>query len=47
LRVISDTTQALTDLIDTERSTRLEATIVALIVVEILIALFDVFWRVR
>jgi len=46
-RVISDTTQALTDLIDTERSTRLEATIVALIVVEILIALFDVFWRVR
>ena len=47
LRVISDTTQALTDLIDTQRSTRLEATIVALIVVEILIALFDVFWRVR
>jgi len=47
LRVISDTTQALTDLIDTQRSTRLEATIVALIVVEILIALFDVFWRIR
>ena len=47
LRVISDTTQALTDLIDTQRSTQLEATIVALIVVEILIALFDVFWRVR
>ena len=47
LRVISDTTQALIDLIDTQRSTRLEATIVALIVVEILIALFDVFWRVR
>src|SRR5882724_6443357 len=47
LRVISDTTQALTDLIDTQRSTRLEQTIVLLILVEIAIALFDIFWRVR
>src|SRR5215211_6397073 len=45
LRVIDETTHALTDLIDTERSMRLEATIVALIVVEILIAFYDLFWR--
>ena len=43
LRVIDETTHALTDLIDTERSMRLEATIVALIVVEILIAFYDLF----
>ena len=45
LRVIDETTQALTDLIDTQRSIRLEATIVALIVVEILIAFYDIFLR--
>jgi uncharacterized Rmd1/YagE family protein len=45
LRVIDETTHALTDLIDTERSMRLEATIVLLIVVEILIAFYDLFWR--
>jgi uncharacterized Rmd1/YagE family protein len=47
LRVIDETTHALTDLIDTQRSIRLEATIVALIVVEILIAFYDIFWRVK
>jgi uncharacterized Rmd1/YagE family protein len=47
LRVIDETTHALTDLIDTERSIRLEATIVALIVVELLVAFYDIFWRVK
>ena len=45
LRVIDETTHALTDLIDTERSIRLEATIVLLIVVEILVTFYDLFWR--
>lgn len=45
LRVIGDTTQALTDIIDTERSVRLEATIIILIVVEVLIAIYDLFIR--
>jgi uncharacterized Rmd1/YagE family protein len=45
LQVIDETTRALTDLIDTERSIRLEATIVALIVVEILITFYDLFFR--
>src|SRR5262249_49497296 len=45
LRVIEETTHALTDLIDTERSIRLEATIVALIVVEVLIAFYELFVR--
>lgn len=45
LRVIDETTRALTDIIDTERSTRLEATIVALIVVEILITFYELFFR--
>ncbi len=39
--VIRETAQALTDLIDTERSLRLEVTIVALIVVEVLIASYQ------
>jgi uncharacterized Rmd1/YagE family protein len=47
LGVIDETTHALTDLIDTERSMRLEATIVALIVVEILIAFYEIFFRVK
>jgi uncharacterized Rmd1/YagE family protein len=45
LRVIDETTHALTDIIDTERFTRLEATIVALIVVEILITFYELFFR--
>jgi uncharacterized Rmd1/YagE family protein len=45
LRVIDETTRALTDLIDTERSIRLEITIVLLIVVEILVTFYDLFWR--
>jgi uncharacterized Rmd1/YagE family protein len=47
LRIISETTSALTDLIDTQRSIRLEATIVALIVFEVIITLYDLFFRVR
>ena len=47
LRVIDETTRALTDLIDTQRSVRLEVTIVVLILVEVLIALYDIFWRVK
>lgn len=46
LRIIGDTTGALTDLIDTQRSIRLEATIVALIVVEVIITMYDLFIRV-
>jgi uncharacterized Rmd1/YagE family protein len=45
LRVIDETTRALTDIIDTERSTRLEATIVLLIVVEVVITIYDLFFR--
>jgi uncharacterized Rmd1/YagE family protein len=45
LRVIDETTHALTDIIDTARFTRLEATIVALIVVEILITFYELFIR--
>jgi uncharacterized Rmd1/YagE family protein len=47
LRVIDETTRALTDLIDTQRSIRLEVTIVVLIVVEVLIAFYDLLWRVK
>jgi len=47
LRVIDETTRALTDLIDTQRSVRLEVTIVVLILVEVLIAFYDIFWRVK
>src|SRR5262249_31814322 len=45
LRVIDETTHALPDIIDTARSMRLEATIVILIVVEILIAFYELFFR--
>jgi uncharacterized Rmd1/YagE family protein len=45
LRVIDETTRALTDLIDAERSIRLEFTIVLLIVVEIVITFYDLFFR--
>src|ERR1700681_4238611 len=44
LRVIEETTPALTDIIDTERSARLEVIIAVLIVVEILIAFYDLFF---
>ncbi|MGO4572416.1 RMD1 family protein [Microvirga sp. 2TAF3] len=43
LDVIGDTTQALTDLIDTERSLRLELIIVILIVFEIVITFYQMF----
>ena len=43
LSVIDETARALTDIIDTERSVRLEVTIVALIVVEVLVALYQIF----
>jgi uncharacterized Rmd1/YagE family protein len=45
LAIIQETTRALTDIIDTERSTRLEAIIVVLIAVEIMIAFIDLFFR--
>jgi uncharacterized Rmd1/YagE family protein len=43
--VINETSRALTDIIDTERSVRLEMIIVALIVVEVLVTLYDLFLR--
>jgi uncharacterized Rmd1/YagE family protein len=46
LQVIEETTRALTDIIDTERSARLEVIIAVLIVVEILIAFYDLFFRI-
>jgi uncharacterized Rmd1/YagE family protein len=42
LTVISDTTRALADIIDTERSLRLEVIIVVLILLEILIAAYQI-----
>lgn len=45
LRVVDETARALTDIIDTERSVRLEATIIILIVVEVLVAFYEVFVR--
>jgi uncharacterized Rmd1/YagE family protein len=45
LRVIDETAHALTDIMDTGRSVRLEITIVALIVVEVLVAFYEVFVR--
>jgi uncharacterized Rmd1/YagE family protein len=45
LEVIEETIRALTDIIDTERSARLEFVIAILIVVEILIAFYDLFFR--
>lgn len=45
LEVIEETTRAVTDIIDTERSARLEFIIATLIVVEILIAVYDLFFR--
>jgi uncharacterized Rmd1/YagE family protein len=45
LSVINETARALSDIIDTERSVRLEMIIVALIVVEILVTLYDLLVR--
>jgi uncharacterized Rmd1/YagE family protein len=45
LSVISETARALTDIIDTERSMRLEVTIVLLIVVEVVITLYEMFLK--
>jgi len=45
LRVIDETAHALTDIIDTERSVRLEATVVILILVEIVVAFYEVIVR--
>ena len=47
LRVIDETARALTDLIDTQRSMRLEATIVLLIVFEIVITFYELFFRAK
>lgn len=44
LRVISDTAKALSDIIDTRRSLRLEQAVVALILLEIILTLFN-FWH--
>ncbi|HEX2652451.1 MAG TPA: RMD1 family protein [Xanthobacteraceae bacterium] len=43
LAVISDTTKALTDIIDTQRALRLEFIIVVLIILEVVIASFQMF----
>lgn len=45
LSVINETARALTDIIDTERSMRLEMIIVALFVLEVLVTLYDLFVR--
>lgn len=45
LAVIDDTAHALTEIIDTERGVRLEVTIIALIVVEVLVAFYELFVR--
>ncbi|MBO0750906.1 MAG: RMD1 family protein, partial [Bradyrhizobiaceae bacterium] len=45
LQVIEETTRALTDIIDTERSARLEIIIAVLIVVEVLIGFSDLFFH--
>lgn len=44
LTVISDTAQALADIIDTERSLRLEIIIVILILLEILFTAYQIWW---
>ena len=46
LSVIDETARALTDIIDTERAVRLEVTIVVLIVVEVLVAFYQIFAHV-
>jgi uncharacterized Rmd1/YagE family protein len=45
LEVVGETAQALTDLIDTQRSQRLELAVVLLIVVEIVLGIVQLMWR--
>ena len=45
LRVISETASALADIIDTQRSLRLEQIIVLLILLEIMFTIFQFWWR--
>jgi uncharacterized Rmd1/YagE family protein len=45
LVVVGETATALTDLIDTQRSLRLEIAVAVLILVEIGLALVQLFWR--
>jgi uncharacterized Rmd1/YagE family protein len=45
LEVVGETAQALTDLIDTQRSQRLELAVVLLIVVEIVLGILQLAWR--
>jgi len=45
LEVVSETARALTELIDASRSLRLEVLIVLLIVVEVLLALYELFFK--
>jgi uncharacterized Rmd1/YagE family protein len=47
LDVVVETGRAMTDIIDTDRATRLEMTIVILIVTEVLIAFYQIFWLHR
>ena len=47
LAVVGETATALADLIDTERSFRLEVAVVVLIAVEIAIAVFEIAWRLH
>ncbi len=47
LEVIVETAHALTDIIDANRATRLEATVVILIVVEVFVSLAEIFWAWR
>jgi uncharacterized Rmd1/YagE family protein len=43
--VVAETAQALTDIIDTSRSLRLEIIIVLLILFEVLITVYQLAWR--
>ena len=43
LSVIVETAHALTDIIDADRATRLEATIVVLIVMELIVTLYQIY----
>jgi uncharacterized Rmd1/YagE family protein len=45
--VVQETARALTDLIDAQRSVRLEATIVLLIVVEVIVTFYQLFMGIR
>jgi uncharacterized Rmd1/YagE family protein len=45
LEVVGETARGLTDLIDASRSTRLEIMIVALIVIEVIFTMYELFFR--